>query len=101
MTHVEVIPDGSGVERLDERSKIPYRAANVPCMVVIADSHPVTAAQAGKSFQLPAGGIEFSANIDELVSVVPRFIERNFQPRRCLERRLRDRICVRQKLGCD
>ena len=101
MTGVEVVPDGCRVERFDEWGKIPDRAADVPRVVVIPEPHPVTAAQIGKSSQLSAGGFELFANIDECISVVARFVERNLQPRRGLERRLRDWIRVRQKLGGD
>ena len=95
MTDVEVIPDGCRVERLDEGRKIPDRATDVPRVVVIPEAHPVTAAQVRKSSQLPAGVFALFARIDELISVVAGFVERNLQPRRGLERRLRDGICVR------
>ncbi len=95
MTDVEVIPDGCCVQRLDEGSKIPHRAADIPRVVVIAEPHPVTPAEIGKSSQLCAGGCELFANIDELISVIARFVERDLQPCRRLQCRLRERICVR------
>jgi hypothetical protein len=95
MTRVEVVPDRCRVERFDEWRKIPDRAADVPRVVVIPEPHPVALAQKSKSSQLSAGGFELFANIDERISVVARFVERNLQPRRGLERGRRDRVCVR------
>jgi hypothetical protein len=94
MTGIEVIPDGCRIEPLDVRRKIPDRAADVPRVVVIPEAHPVTPAQIGKSSQLCAGGFELFADINELISVVARLVERNLQPRCSLQRRLRDRIRV-------
>jgi hypothetical protein len=64
-------------------------------VIVISEAHPVTAAQIGKPSQLPARFFALFARIDELISVIAGFVERNLQPRRGLERRLRDWICVR------
>src|SRR5918995_6793375 len=48
MTDVEVIPDGCRVEPFDEGRKIPYGATDVPGVIVIPETHPMTAAQIGK-----------------------------------------------------
>src|SRR5687768_10185314 len=41
MTDVEVIADGCRVKPFDEWRKIPDRTADVPCVVVISEPHPV------------------------------------------------------------